>query len=156
MVKKSFCCFICLFFVFAAAGCLAAKKEQPKLSLKQTIKETGYRVTVYFDVSSSDLTLFSKDALMRTAKLQAVSETNAYLTGYADKTGNSEKNLVLSRERVESAKNFLLSMGVKESNVHIDFKGDENPAAAEDTPEAYSKNRRVEILLTASDGLTDN
>ncbi|MDR2191410.1 MAG: OmpA family protein [Endomicrobium sp.] len=151
MVKKLFCCFICL-FVFFAAGCVTAKKEQAqsKLSLKQTVKETGYRVIVYFDVSSDELTLFSKDALMRVAKLQAISETQAYLTGYADKTGNPENNIILSKNRVESAKNFLLSLGVKENNIHIDYKGDEYPVDNEDTPEAYSKNRRVEILLTAA------
>jgi outer membrane protein OmpA-like peptidoglycan-associated protein len=156
MVKKSVFCFICLFFAFTVCGCSTAKKEQPKLSLKQTIKETGYRVTVYFDVSSSDLTLLSKDALMRAAKLQGVSETNAYLTGYADKTGDSEKNLILSKARVENAKDFIVSLGVKENNIHIDFKGDENPVDDTDTPEAYSKNRRVEVLLTAAGALASN
>jgi outer membrane protein OmpA-like peptidoglycan-associated protein len=148
MRKKIFFCFICVFFVFTGY-CGASEKEQGKLSLKQTVKEKGYKATVYFDVSSAELSLISKDALMRAAKLQAISETRAYLTGYADKTGIPEKNLILSKERVESVKEFLLSLGVKERNIHIDYKGDKEPADNEDTPEAYSKNRRVEILLAA-------
>ena len=149
MGKVSFCCFFCLFFIFTAV-CTAAENEQPKLSLRQTVKEKGYKAAVYFDVSSSQLSVVSKDALMRSAKLQAISETQAYLTGYADKTGIPEKNLILSKERVESAKNFLLSLGVKENDIHIDYKGDENPVDDEETIEAYAKNRRVEILLTAN------
>ncbi|MDR2425944.1 MAG: OmpA family protein [Endomicrobium sp.] len=147
-MRKIFLCFVCV-FVFAA-GIIAEEKEKSKLSLKQTVKEKGYKAIVYFDISSSELSVVSKDALMRAAKLQAISETRAYLTGYADKTGNREKNLILSKERVESAKNFLLSLGVKEINIHIDYKGDENPVDNEDALEAYAKNRRVEILLTAN------
>ena len=147
-MRKIFLCFICI-FVFAA-GIIADEKEQSKLSLRQTVKEKGHKAIVYFDISSSELSLISKDALMRAAKLQAISETQAYLTGYADKTGLSENNLILSKERAESAKNFLVSLGVKENNIHIDYKGDENPADDEENPEAYAKNRRVEILLTAN------
>jgi peptidoglycan-associated lipoprotein len=150
-VKKIFLCFVCV-FIFSA-GIMAGEKKQPKLSLKQTVKEQGYKATVYFDVSSSELSLAAKDALMRAAKLQAISGTQAYLTGYADKTGVHEKNLILSRERVESAKNFLLSLGIKENNIHVDYKGDEKPVDDSNTQEAYAKNRRVEVVLTADTAL---
>jgi outer membrane protein OmpA-like peptidoglycan-associated protein len=151
MKHKFLFSFVCLFFICTFVYA-AQKNEQSEVSLRQSVMEQGYDVTVYFDVSSAELDVVSRDKLMRAAKLQAISEAKVYLTGYADKTGNSEKNLVLSRLRAESVKDFMLSLGIVEENIHMDFKGDSNPVEDGDTQETYAKNRRVEVVLTSAAG----
>jgi len=149
---RCFAFFILFYFLFTAAGCSLFKPkpaEPEKVSIRDIIKEKGYKITVYFDINSDNLDILSKDSIMRTAKLLAVSNIEAYLTGFADKTGNQDKNVTLSESRVNAVKNFLLSLGVTEDSIYTDYFGDTLPVENADTPEAYAKNRRVEILLTA-------
>ena len=150
-IRRCFAFLLLFSFLFTAAGCslFKSKPVQPeKVSIRDVIKEKGYTITVYFDVNSDNLSIESKDSIMRTAKLLAVSDIEAYLTGFADKTGDEKKNVILSENRVNAVKNFLLSLGVSEESVYTDYFGDTLPAENADTPEAYAKNRRVEILLT--------
>lgn len=130
-------------------SCATTSSKQPdKVSIKQLIREQGYKVTVYFDVSSAELGIVSQDELMHAAKLQGASKTSAYLTGHADKTGIKENNIDLSEMRVLTVKNYLMSLGIKEENVFIDYFGDEKPVDENEDLEAYAKNRRVEVILT--------
>ncbi|MDR1941933.1 MAG: OmpA family protein [Endomicrobium sp.] len=150
MIRNSAFIFICLSLVFFA-GSAGAERRQANPTLKQIVKNEGYKVTIYFDVSSSQLNIDSRDAIMRVAKLQAVSDTKAFLSGYSDKTGAYEKNLILSQMRVNAVKDFLIGLGIKEENIHAEFFGANDSADSSDTPEGYAKNRRVEIVLLAKD-----
>jgi hypothetical protein len=148
---RHFYVFISLFFIFSS-GCslFKPKPEEPtKISIRDIIKEEGYKIAVYFEINSDELNLISKDSIIRTAKFLAVSDTKAYLTGFADKTGNKDNNVILSEKRVNAAKEFLISLGIDAENVYIDYFGDELPVEFGDTSEALAKNRRVEILLTS-------
>ncbi|MCL2144549.1 MAG: OmpA family protein [Endomicrobia bacterium] len=144
--------FILFLLFFAASGCSLFKpKPTPpeKVSIRDIVKEQGYKIIVYFDVNSDELSLTSKDSIMRTAKLLAVSDTEAYLTGFADKTGNKEDNVVLSEKRVNAVKDYLINLGIAERNIYTDYFGDDLPVEDAETPEAFAKNRRVELLLTS-------
>ena len=149
---RYFYVFISFLLLFAASSCSLFKPkpaEPERVSIRDIVKEQGYKITVYFDVNSDELSLISKDSIMRTAKLSAVSNTEAYLTGFADKTGNKENNVILSEKRVNAVKNLLVSLGISEEHIYLDYFGDDLPVDDGETPEAYAKNRRVELLLTS-------
>ncbi|MCL1972340.1 MAG: OmpA family protein [Endomicrobia bacterium] len=149
---RYFYVFVSFLFLFAASGCSFFKpkpSEDERVSIRDIVKEQGYKITVYFDVNSDELSLISKDSIMRTAKLSAVSDTEAYLTGFADKTGIKENNVILSEKRVNAVKNLLISLGISEEHIYLDYFGDDLPVDDGETPEAYAKNRRVELLLTS-------
>ena len=65
------------------------------------------------------------------ARLNQVKETliknpsfKLLITGYADKSGNSEYNIYLSEQRAESVKEYLRSSGIKSNRLIVNYFGD--------------------------------
>jgi len=71
----------------------------------------------------------------------------ATILGHTDNLGDSKSKLELSQRRAESVKKFLVSIGVKESNLSAVGKGDTQPKAPNTTKEGRLMNRRVEVKL---------
>lgn len=69
------------------------------------------------------------------------------IIGHTDLTGTFEDNMVLSKERANSVKQYLVSKGVDPNRISTDGKGPTQPMV-EGTDEASSKkNRRTEFVL---------
>lgn len=69
------------------------------------------------------------------------------IAGFTDNTGNAEYNKKLSLFRAENIKNYMLDLGVNESQIIISANGISYPAASNKTVEGRTANRRVEMLL---------
>ena len=142
---------LAVIFLILLCGCSHFSKnsgnKNDTVSLRDSVRDGGYFVIVYFDTMSSDLKVDSADTLMRVATLKSVSKTDVYLSGHADKTGEKKLNMELSRSRAEAVKNYLTGLGVSEADIFAEYYGDDRPAESGNTPEAYAKNRRVEITL---------
>ncbi|MFK8138094.1 MAG: OmpA family protein [Bdellovibrionales bacterium] len=67
--------------------------------------------------------------------------------GHTDSTGDYDKNVKLSWDRADFVKNELVSRGVPASRVDTKGFGPDKPIDSAKTPEAYSKNRRVEFSI---------
>ncbi len=68
------------------------------------------------------------------------------LKGYTDSSGSKEKNLELSRKRVEKLKKLLVDkFSIAPDRIKGQALGDMNPVASNETPEGRAINRRVEI-----------
>jgi len=142
--------FVCMLgFVCLASYALA--QDAPKMSIKETIETQGWSGVIYFPVASCNLDIESRDMLERAAKLHAVAQAKIRITGHADITGNPEHNLILSKDRANSARKYLLSLGAQDDNIALEYEGDTKPLVDDATPEAYAKNRRVEIVILAKD-----
>jgi OOP family OmpA-OmpF porin len=72
------------------------------------------------------------------------------LRGYADNTGNEEKNIQLSKNRANVVKNYLVSKGISASSIEVFGYGSTNPVASNNTPTGKAQNRRVEIEVHPS------
>ncbi|MDP4206436.1 MAG: OmpA family protein, partial [Bacteroidota bacterium] len=71
------------------------------------------------------------------------------IAGHADETGTLQYNEKLSQDRAEKVYNYLLTLGVDKSRISkVVYYGSKKPAVAGDSPEALSKNRRVEFELS--------
>jgi chemotaxis protein MotB len=59
-------------------------------------------------------------------------------------------NLELSSARADAVVRYLVSKGVPQGIISAQGFGDSRPVASNDTPQGRAKNRRVEIVITAS------
>ncbi len=95
-----------------------------------------------FDKNKSDLSEAQKVQLNRVGIIMAKNPSlRVLITGFADKSGNPEYNVVISRKRAESVKNHLLSMGIDSSRILVSYVGD-----TESTTTGPA-DRRVEVDL---------
>ncbi len=69
------------------------------------------------------------------------------LSGYTDNVGNPQSNMVLSKKRAESVRDYLMGQGVSKDKMYVLYFGDKDPIAPNDTPEGRQKNRRVEMKI---------
>lgn len=75
-------------------------------------------------------------------------DLNGTIYGHTDSRGDIEKNLVLSQNRANSVKNYLIEGGVQADRLESIGKGSTVPRASNDTEEGRLMNRRVEINIT--------
>jgi peptidoglycan-associated lipoprotein len=103
---------------------------------------------VYFELDSSEVRADSRAILAAHAEyLSAHPSIQVRLEGHADERGSREYNLALSERRAKAVMNHMTLSGMSEQQVGmIVGYGEEFPAMAEQTEEAWSKNRRVEIM----------
>lgn len=69
------------------------------------------------------------------------------LEGHTDNQGNPAKNMELSQDRVDNVKKYLASKGVEKDRIKTKAFGGTKPLLNANTPEARSKNRRVEMRI---------
>jgi len=69
------------------------------------------------------------------------------LEGHTDNIGNAEKNMELSRDRVEAVKKYLTSKGISKDRVKTKAFGGTLPLSTERTEQAKALNRRVEMRV---------
>jgi len=83
-------------------------------------------VTVAFKTGSAELDLNARGALDGVATwMKADDSRTMALEGFADTTGDSAANLVLSAKRAEAVKNYLMEKGVDQSKVMTVGRGEE-------------------------------
>src|SRR5262245_1026678 len=91
---------------------------------KPECKDAG--VTVAFKVSSEELDQNARGALDGVATwLKADNRRTLYLEGFADTTGQTEPNLVLSAKRADAVKTYLVGQGVDADRVTTVGRGEE-------------------------------
>jgi outer membrane protein OmpA-like peptidoglycan-associated protein len=83
-------------------------------------------VTIAFKTGSAELDQNARGALDGVATWMKADESRTmHLEGFADTTGNSEANLVLSAHRAEAVKSYLIDHGVASSKVMTVGRGEE-------------------------------
>ena len=82
-------------------------------------------VVIVFEKNIHDLALSQKAVLNRVfMALKANPGSRAFITGYADKSGNPELNAWISQKRAEAVSNYLKAKGVESKRLIISFLGD--------------------------------
>lgn len=108
----------------------------------QQVGQYGDRIlfeTDRFNVDSED-----QDVLQRQAQwLAQYPGTRITVEGHADERGTRDYNLALGERRANSAKNFLVSVGVDASRIQTVSYGKERPSALGSDEQAWAQNRRA-------------
>lgn len=116
----------------------------------QAIKVT-FDSGILFATGKSDLNQTSKNALSKFAtSLQSTPETDITIYGHTDNTGSREVNEQLSKNRATAVAKFLNQNGILSDRMTTEGKAFDEPVADNTTAEGRSKNRRVEIFITAN------
>ncbi|MGB0867328.1 MAG: peptidoglycan-associated lipoprotein Pal [Granulosicoccaceae bacterium] len=68
------------------------------------------------------------------------------LEGHADERGTREYNIALAERRAQSVKRLMMLQGASYNQIITISYGEEQPAVLGQTEEAYSRNRRVELV----------
>jgi outer membrane protein OmpA-like peptidoglycan-associated protein len=112
------------------------------------------QTTVYFAVNSYVISPEAKKELDSLAK-EALSSTGYIIevTGFADPTGNADKNLELSQRRADTVVNYLAVNGyIPMRRIVTPIGYGSTRSTADNTPEGRKHERRVEVRLMISRG----
>lgn len=104
---------------------------------------------LYFENGSEKLKLGAETQLDNIAKLlTAYPNAKIKLGGYTDNTGSDESNLTLSNLRAQSAKLYLMNLGISADRVEAEGYGSQFPVCPEnDTDECKAQNRRIDVRV---------
>lgn len=69
------------------------------------------------------------------------------ITGHTDLNGDSQDNLILSRNRANAVKDYLVKRGIDSQRIITDGKGSSEPIVPMKNPETDYKNRRTEFQI---------
>jgi peptidoglycan-associated lipoprotein len=105
------------------------------------------RRVIYFDFDSAEIRADSQSIVAAHGKYLVDSPaTRIRLEGHADERGSREYNIGLGERRAQAVRRALLLQGVSEVQLATVSYGEERPAVAGSDEEAYTQNRRVEIV----------
>ncbi|MBS1501716.1 MAG: OmpA family protein [Bacteroidetes bacterium] len=101
---------------------------------------------IQFEFDSSILRTSSYPALDKAAAaMKQDTSVKFMLSGYASAEGTPEHNMVLSQDRANSVKAYLVNTGVSANRLITKGYGEANPIADNTTENGRILNRRVEI-----------
>ncbi|MEO6697131.1 MAG: peptidoglycan-associated lipoprotein Pal [Gammaproteobacteria bacterium] len=102
---------------------------------------------VYFELDSSEVKAEDRATVTAHAKYLA-GNANATVTleGHADERGSREYNLALGERRANAVRQLLLAEGATAQQIQVVSYGEEKPADPEHNEDAWSLNRRVELV----------
>lgn len=104
---------------------------------------------VNFKLGSTELTEESYSILDQVYNsLEAFSEVRIEVSGHTDNIGADRYNKILSQDRANSVRNYLISRGVPPNRIIAKGYGEERPIASNRTADGRAENRRVEISPT--------
>ncbi len=69
------------------------------------------------------------------------------IQGHCDERGTAEYNLALGERRAESARAYLIDLGIATSRLSTISYGEERPLDPSSTEEAWAKNRRSQFVI---------
>jgi len=109
------------------------------------------RVRLYginFDYDSAVIRAESKPTLDKiVAMLKSEQAMQLIIEGHTDSDGSTEHNQVLSLERAESVKSYLVSADIDGSRLFTEGYGESTPVATNTTSIGKAQNRRVELVV---------
>lgn len=104
--------------------------------------------SIYFEFDKSTLTPMAQDTLMRHAAwLRENADVTVTIEGHCDDRGTNEYNLALGDRRADSAKAFLVDLGIAASRLTTISYGEERPLCMEQNEECWAKNRRGHFAI---------
>jgi peptidoglycan-associated lipoprotein len=127
-----------------------AKKREAEEKARQLAEAEGFEPQpIYFDFDRSSIRDEARAVLEKTGSyLKENSGIHIRIEGNCDERGTNEYNLALGERRANSAKLFLVSLGISPDRIRIISYGEERPLAPGSSEEAWAKNRRDDFVVT--------
>jgi len=141
-------------------------KPLPKETVKETVAEAGLPKAaqagvrpsaaelqakvrdIHFDFDKYDVRDDAKPVLREVSDMLTANRgVKVVLEGHCDDRGTNEYNLGLGDRRANSAKEYLMSLGVPADRTETVSYGEEKPLCPETTEECRAANRRTHFVL---------
>ncbi len=107
------------------------------------VNGSGGLENIHFEFDSYALTEEARNILFKNAQLmKADKNMKIIIEGHCDDRSTEEYNLALGDRRAESAKNYLVSIGISSSRIQTISYGEELPIDPGQNEAAWAKNRR--------------
>lgn len=106
---------------------------------------------IYFEFDRYDLRADAREILKANADwLRKNPSQRVEIEGHCDERGTNEYNLALGAKRAQSAKDYLLSLGVSGERVSTISYGEEIPTCKDHAESCWSQNRRARFVVIPS------
>lgn len=126
-------------------GSLSEQMARERMETERSIFENE---DIYFEFDSVRLTPQGQELLQKKASWLSENKTSTVIIeGHADNRGTNEYNLALGEGRAQSAKTFLLDLGIDGSRLQTISYGEERPLDPRETEDAWAKNRRAHFVI---------
>lgn len=126
----------------------AAAKEEALMQELAAAKQMFENEDIHFDFDSSALQPMAREVLQRKADfLFEMVDASIIIEGHCDERGTEAYNIALGDRRAESAKAFLVDIGIDPSRLTSISYGEERPVDSASNAEAWAKNRRVHFVI---------
>jgi len=120
------------------------RRRQEVIEARNRFEETD----IYFDYNESTLRWDSQEELKIKAEwLRNNPGENIIIEGHCDERGSAAYNIALGERRAETAKNFIIDLGVESERIETVSFGEERPIDPDSTEEAWSRNRRAHFVI---------
>lgn len=127
----------------APAADTSAADRAKEMARNQFLNEN-----VHFAFDSAALSPRAQDVLKRKAAwLNDNPGASVVIEGHTDERGTPEYNTALGERRAESARAYLVDMGVSSSRLRTVTFGEERPLDPRSNEEAWAKNRRAQCRI---------
>ncbi|MED5524415.1 peptidoglycan-associated lipoprotein Pal [Gallaecimonas pentaromativorans] len=114
---------------------------------KQRMEEMRREHIIYFEFDKYDIRPeFAELLEAHAAYLREHSDVKVLIEGHADERGTPEYNIALGEKRAKAVKQYLLGLGVLDSQISIVSYGEEKPLDPSHTEAAFAKNRRAVLV----------
>jgi peptidoglycan-associated lipoprotein len=103
---------------------------------------------IHFDFDSSVISEADQTILQAKAEwIRSHPKSTIIIEGYCDDRGTEAYNLALGERRAESAKSFLVNLGIDASRMTTISYGEERPMDPGQNEAAWAKNRRAHFVI---------
>lgn len=105
----------------------------------------------FFGFDKSNLSADSRTVVERWAAwLKTYPANKVVIQGNTDERGTREYNLALGERRADSARDYLVSLGINPNRVKIVSFGKERPAVPGSNESAWAQNRRAVVVISTN------
>ena len=126
----------------------ASNKGCPEPDEKEQKQLNQYAKTILFDTGKATIKFESAEVLNQILNvLKKYPNSRFRIEGHTDSTGKKAKNMILSQNRADAVKVYLIQGGIDASRLESQGFGPEKPIASNKNKKGRELNRRVEINL---------
>jgi peptidoglycan-associated lipoprotein len=106
---------------------------------------------IFYDFDRYDLKADARDTLKANADwLKNNPSARIEIEGHCDDRGTNEYNLALGAKRAQTAKDYLVTLGIPAERLSTISYGEEIPVCKEQEESCWQKNRRARLVIVPS------
>ena len=133
----------------AAEASVRKKEAEEKADRELAAKQAEGLKPIHFDFDRADIRSDARTILAANAEwLRSHGTAKVRIEGNCDEQGTAEYNQALGQRRAQSAKKYLVSLGISASRMTLLSYGKEKPVCTESVEECWRKNRRDDFIAS--------